>query len=222
MPQETASSAVLRSYSVYTLARLKADPVTADLVDGLDKAQTMLQGAAAATDASSDAYLEALAARDACDLALDSAVVRAGLAALQVAGNRRESASYRRLFPAGTTAITTLPLADEIVAVRLLEGRLAEETEGTGPKAAPPAVVAARQAAEAALARLSETTLTQGAARAAELTAREEWRRVMRKVFGELTVRFPDDRRQVESYFRAARVVHTDVTVSEPVTPAVA
>lgn len=37
-----------------------------------------------------------------------------------------------------------------------------------------------------------------------------------RKVFSELTVRFADDRRRVESYFRAVRTVHADETEPAP------
>lgn len=215
MPPDGSSSDVLRSYSVYTLARLKASPDAADLASGLNTVQTALEAAWNTTRMARDRALEAEAARNAADEALDNEVRRVSLTSLAGVGNRREHPSYTRLFPVAAWTLVNLPVVEELTAVRLLEGRLVAEADGT-VRTLLDGLTVARETLEKAQAAWQTAAETLTAARTAEMLAREEWRRVYRKTFGALTERFPESRSRVEGFFRAVRTSAPDVTTPEP------
>jgi len=219
MPFETASVQVLRNLSRYTLARLKAEAETSGLAVGLDKALEEVLAAAAARDKTRDAATAALAARDACDYKLDQLVVQASMATLVALKNQRSAPAYKRLFPRGAGGLTTLPPLDEIAAVRSLLVSLDAEPAEAPARPYAEGIKAAVEALEAAVVAYSAAVAEDGRVRAREVGTRDTWRRVYRKIYGELIVLYPDGRTWAESFFRSPAPDRSN-TPTEPTEPA--
>lgn len=219
IPSEKVSAEVIRGLSRYSIARLKSDVRVAGLVEGLSKARDAVLTATSTRATTRDAALDAMAARDAADRALDQLLVKMSLTLLAAVGNRRDDPQYRRLFPGGANAITQLPLVDEISAVKLLQGRLAEEATSSAAAAFKEDLTAATAALESALATYGAALLADQTARAHEIEARQDWRRVYQKLYAEVLVAVNGQRAEAESFFRASSSASGDTDVPEPTPP---
>lgn len=217
MPGMTASSRTLRKHSVYTIVRLRARPATAALAVALAKSQDTMTEATGIRERAEEETLAALAIRDEADANLDRIIVRISLSMLESVANRREDPAYRRLFPDGAHAVTSLPILAEIARVGILEERLAERPDEATAKEFLPSLSQHRMALEAAVDAYGSSLSAEAVARAREQEAQEEWRRVYRRIYGELVAMVPEDRSRVESFFRSPRGRRSsNVEVSSP------
>ena len=200
-PGEDVSSERLTDfYGGYFVARLKADPDVAGLAKTFDAVQEALRKG---NEAERQLYRQEqvlVAARDHADFKLDEAVRALEIALFASVAKNRKAKEYKAMFPDGLTAVVAAPLNDEMNAVKRIESQLAERSAEM--KKFLPTLTGARQALEKGMADMQKAANDHAVAMVKEMTARREWLRSYRVMYGELVAQFPENRRRVESYFR--------------------
>ena len=108
LPRETTRHEALHdNYGAYPLGRLKAEPETQSIAPNFETAQKRLEDANGRERAAYRALQVALAAREAADERLDTAVRSLETAAHLSAKRNRESSEYRKYFATRMSAIVT-------------------------------------------------------------------------------------------------------------------
>lgn len=199
-------------------AALAVDPTTQHLAAGIRAATERVRQAVGQRQAARETAVAKMAVRERADFELDQLVRLIDLDALAAAGRDRKASPYRELFPRGVTAVVAAPLADEIQAVRTLEGRLRESPEALRAHAEP--LRAARERLEQAVAEHREAARTESEAAGQLLLAKTDWQRQYRASYGALLTIF-GDRRRAESFFvRATDTGSEEAEEEPPATPA--
>lgn len=199
MPTQTIGSDPLLRHSGFTLRRLHVKGIN-DLCASLQEAHDALTKAADATVKADEVMLDAVAARNEADTRLGALISRLSTMLLLEVG-KRSSAVFQSLLGEGPTALRKLGMEDRLQALASLEARSAGLALSDTTKAQLVELIASRDALLASIATYKTASASHTGAFGLEVVARENVRKALRRVFGELTGRYPDARPFVESFF---------------------
>ena len=192
--------------SVYTSHRLALDPATAPVLAGWKPDVARLTGAKDALDDALREQLRVRAQRDWEELKVRN-VLRAFANRIAELGNgSRGTAVYQTYYPTGFSKVARRPLEDLLLSARTILARL-EAGSDASLQTAGEQIAAAVAAAERIEAAYQAATADVATKRAELHAARIAWVGAIRRVEGELTVLYPQDRALVRSFFYKRRVV---------------
>ena len=192
-------------FSVYTVHRLAIDPAPASILGGW---QPDVDRLALAADALEEAVRERLrvrAQRDWEEVKVRNTLRGFANRAAELGHGSRRTAVFQTYFPSGFSGLARLSLDDLIRVCRSILTRLEAETE-PDLRAAGERIVAAINAAEPIVAAYQAAVDDVAMKRANLHAARIAWIGAYRRVEGELTTLYPQDRALVRSFFYRRRV----------------
>lgn len=191
--------------SVYTAHRLATEPATAAILERWNPDVERLDLAGKALEEAIREQLRTRAQRDWEELKVRNSLRSFANRTAELGNGSRRTAIFQTYFPNGFTALSRLSLDDLIPACRLILTRLETETDAdlrAGGERLAASVTAAEPivaAHQAALADVATKRATLHAARVA-------WVGAYRRIEGELTALYPQDRALVRSFFYRRRV----------------
>jgi hypothetical protein len=203
IPNEKRSTSHLKSFTLYHLAALRADPDAAHLIESTDKVLAELLRTHAAREAAEqeELNLQALFVRKDFDLDELTRVVELGV--LAAVGKDRGSAGYRAAFPRGLSGLLGLRGKDQATSTveltAALQARFSEIAERNANELDALAKTAAESEDDWRVAeRTARTAFTE------EQIARAELVRQLHSNRGALRALYPRNARRVASYFPAS------------------
>ncbi len=213
---KTATETILSNYSIYHLARLKADPRTQSLVSRFARAHLELRKARARERDAHEALVVAGAIRDKADLFASDTIGRFHLAVLSAVDNNRKSRAYTLLFPHGVTPVQEASAGRRLDMLRRLATVASVDGNPSELSMWPDSLTAAADELQKQLKQVSEADNRHHAAHTAEVAQRGAWRNAYQVSYAGVIRAYPGRRRTVESFFRAGP---KKKRTEEPATP---
>jgi len=195
---------LLDSYGLYHLTRLQADPSLKDLADAFSLAQKRLKQRNDEFQAAEAAAMTALAVRDTKDDELDEAVRGFFLALLRKVLNNRKAPLFLKYFPDGVTPVIGAASEDEVRVVGILLQKLSDEQD-LDLKAHAPTLTQAVDNLTAAISAYETAVDAQKLAFGVMQSEKLAWTEGYKRSYRELQLRFFDNPKRVERFFRPAR-----------------
>ncbi len=203
IPQlKVSSETLLYTYGVYLHAKLKAGPLTGDLVATLEKAQQALSDV---HDREFSARIDltlARAARDEEDFTMDRLLSHFELAVLTEVERDRSNPIYARLFPKPMSVVARMSPTRELDRVKRIEAVLAGAAEAAALTKWMPKLAEQRAKLETAFVAWQTVRHHVAEVRTSEALEKKRWLGTYVTIHGDLQTIFPTDRKKVESFFR--------------------
>ncbi len=204
MPHPTlAAETLLKTFGVYHLTRLQAEPAAKAIAEAFAKAQDRLETKLSAWDKARIAAQAAMAVRDGEDDALDTLLRRFANVLLSKTNNNRKAPLYQRYLSDGLGPVVTAPLEAEVSRVRAIVDRLGEEKDAEVSAFAPLFAVAAEKlekAMDAHTASLAAEVSTYEMVEAEKIA----WLDLYKYDHRQLSLYFHADPKRAESFFKPA------------------
>ncbi|MFB3909350.1 MAG: hypothetical protein ACE15D_13200 [Candidatus Eisenbacteria bacterium] len=197
---------MLYVFGGYHLNRLRADEETVDLANAFGQAQDALRIRLDEHREAEAATMTALAVRDSKDDKLDDAVRVCCFKVLEKVLNNRKDARFLNLFPGGMTPMITEAPEDEVREVLLLAAKLDKETDVELHAQAAP-LRAGAEALRQAISDYNGIADREALALSALQDEKRKWIDAYAYSYRQLQLRFYQDPKKAERYFRPARKV---------------
>jgi hypothetical protein len=195
----------LTDLTTYHISMLKTDPKTTDMVEDIQNVYDDIKTKNNEYATSVAQNITHLALRVRADNALDKTISRFNYKVLGFVSGNRKSSIYRQIFPKGLSAIVSAPFTTEITRAMELVNTVDKLDVPAELKSFTSEITTATMNLQQAVDNYKESSIQKSKSSLETNIAKENWIRQYRANYGTIISIYPDDKKEVELFFKRFR-----------------